>query len=72
LPKIQATRGEGDSTASSVAAPNDVVRHACPSKRSPSWSPTKKNHLIDKDSVKIKDLEHALIEKAEQLFRGML
>jgi hypothetical protein len=28
------------------------------------------NHLIDKDSLKIKDLEHVLIEKVEQLFSG--
>jgi hypothetical protein len=28
-------------------------------------------HLIDKDSHKIKELEHVLIKKAEQLFRDM-
>jgi len=28
--------------------------------------------LIDKDSLKIKELEHVLIEKGEQLFRDML
>jgi hypothetical protein len=27
-------------------------------------------HLIDKDSHKIKELEHVLIKKAEQLFSG--
>jgi hypothetical protein len=34
--------------------------------------PIKWNHLIDKDSLKIKELEHALIEKVEQLFRDTL
>jgi len=34
--------------------------------------PIKWNHLIDKDSPKIKELEHFLIEKVEQLFRDML
>ncbi|MGH6794321.1 MAG: hypothetical protein ACREDH_03780 [Methylocella sp.] len=34
--------------------------------------PIKWNHLIDKDSLKIKELEHVLIEKVEQLFRDML
>jgi hypothetical protein len=34
--------------------------------------PIKWNHLIDKDSLKIKVLEHVLIEKVEQLFRDML
>jgi hypothetical protein len=30
------------------------------------------NHVIDKESLKIKELEHVLIEKLEQLFRDML
>jgi hypothetical protein len=30
------------------------------------------NHVIEKDSLKIKELEHVLIEKVEQLFRDML
>jgi hypothetical protein len=30
------------------------------------------NHLIGKDSLKIKELEHVGIEKVEQLFRDML
>jgi hypothetical protein len=34
--------------------------------------PIKWNHLIDKDALKIKELEHVLIEKVEQLFRDML
>jgi len=34
--------------------------------------PIKWNHLIDKDSLKIKVLEHVLIEKVEQFFRDML
>jgi hypothetical protein len=34
--------------------------------------PIKWNHLIDKDSLKINELEHALIEKVEQPFRDML
>jgi len=29
-------------------------------------------HVIEKDSLKIKELEHVLIEKGEQLFRDML
>ena len=29
-------------------------------------------HLIDKDSFKIKELEHVLIENVEQVFRVML
>ncbi len=33
--------------------------------------PIKWNHLIDKDSLKIKELEHVLIEKVEQLFWDM-
>jgi len=28
--------------------------------------------VIEKDSLKIKELEHVLIEKVEQLFRDML
>ena len=38
----------------------------------PERVPIKWNHLIDKDSLKIKELEHVLIEKLEQLFRDML
>jgi hypothetical protein len=34
--------------------------------------PIKWNHLIDKDALKIKELEHVLTEKVEQLFRDML
>jgi len=30
------------------------------------------NHVIEKESLKIKELEHVLIEKVEQLFRDML
>jgi hypothetical protein len=33
--------------------------------------PIKWNHSIDKDALKIKELEHVLIEKVEQLFRDM-
>jgi hypothetical protein len=28
------------------------------------------NHVIDKEPLKFKELEHVLIEKAEQLFRN--
>ncbi|PZR87068.1 MAG: hypothetical protein DLM68_08990 [Hyphomicrobiales bacterium] len=34
--------------------------------------PIKWNHLIEKDTAQIKELEHVLIEKVEQLFRDML
>jgi hypothetical protein len=34
--------------------------------------PIKWNHLIDKDSLKIKELERVGIEKVEQLFLDML
>ena len=34
--------------------------------------PIKWNPLIGKDSLKIKELEHVLIEKVEQFFRDML
>jgi len=34
--------------------------------------PIKWAHLIGKDSFKIKELGHVLIEKGEQLFRDML
>jgi hypothetical protein len=34
--------------------------------------PLKWTHLIDKDSFKIKELEHVLIENVEQVFRVML
>ena len=30
------------------------------------------NHVIEKESLKFKELEHVLAEKAEQLFRDML
>ncbi|MGH6822291.1 MAG: hypothetical protein ACREC4_02190, partial [Methylocella sp.] len=30
------------------------------------------NHVIEKESLKFKELEHALVEKVEQLFRDML
>jgi len=30
------------------------------------------NHVIEKESLKFKEVEHALIEKVEQLFRDML
>ncbi len=30
------------------------------------------NHVIDKESLRFKDVEHVLIEKVEQLFRDML
>ena len=33
--------------------------------------PIKWNHLIEKESLKFKELEHAGIEKVEQLFRDM-
>ncbi|MDQ6869364.1 MAG: hypothetical protein M3178_13630 [Pseudomonadota bacterium] len=33
--------------------------------------PIKWNHLIDKDALKLKDLEHVGIEKVEQLFLDM-
>jgi hypothetical protein len=36
----------------------------------PPLVPIKWNHLIDKDSLKIKELEHVGIEKVEQLFSG--
>jgi hypothetical protein len=34
--------------------------------------PTRWIHLIEKESLKFKELEHVLIEKADQLFRNML
>jgi len=30
------------------------------------------DHLIDKESLRFKELEHVLLEKAEQLFWNML
>jgi hypothetical protein len=30
------------------------------------------NHVIEKEALKFKELEHVLIEKVEQLFRDML
>jgi len=38
----------------------------------PRRVPIKWNHLIDKDSPKIKELEHVSIEKVEQFFQDML
>jgi len=29
-------------------------------------------HLVEKESLRFKELEHVLIEKVEQLFRNML
>ena len=34
--------------------------------------PIRWNHLIEKESLKFKELEHVLIEKVGQLFRSML
>ncbi len=34
--------------------------------------PIRWNHLIEKESLKFKEMEHVLIEKVEQLFRNML
>ena len=34
--------------------------------------PIRWNHLIGKESLKIKDLEHVMIEKADQFFQNML
>ncbi len=34
--------------------------------------PIRWNHLIEKESLRFKDLEHVLIEKVDQLFRNML
>ncbi len=34
--------------------------------------PIRWNHLIEKESLKFKELEHVLIEKVDQLFRNML
>jgi hypothetical protein len=34
--------------------------------------PIRWNHLIEKESLKFKELEHVLIEKVEQLLRNML
>ena len=34
--------------------------------------PTRWTHLIDKESLRFKELEHVLIEKVEQVFRDML
>ncbi len=30
------------------------------------------NHVIEKESLRFKELEHVLIEKVEQLYRNML
>jgi hypothetical protein len=30
------------------------------------------NHVIEKESLKFKELEHVLVEKVEQLFRDIL
>ena len=50
-----------------VEAPNRVFAGGITLER----VPIKWNHLIDKDSLKIKELEHVPIEKVEQLFRDM-
>jgi len=74
VPKIQAMRDERDSIISSVAAPNHVGSPCLPARSAPGALesiPIKWNHLIDKDSLKIKELEHVLIQKVEQLFRDM-
>ena len=43
-------------------------RHAATLERFPiTW-----NHVIEKESLRFKELEHVLIEKAEQLFRDKL
>jgi hypothetical protein len=34
--------------------------------------PIRWNHLIEKESLRVKELEHVLIEKVDQLFRNML
>jgi hypothetical protein len=34
--------------------------------------PIRSNHLIEKESLRFKELEHVLIEKAGQLFRSTL
>ncbi len=34
--------------------------------------PIRGNHLIEKESLKIKEMEHVLIEKVSHLFRNML
>jgi len=34
--------------------------------------PIRWNHLIEKESLEFKELEHVLIEKVDQLFRNML
>jgi hypothetical protein len=34
--------------------------------------PIRWNHLIEKESLRFKELEHVLIEKVDQLFRNML
>jgi hypothetical protein len=34
--------------------------------------PYRWNHVIEKESLKFKELEHVLAEKVEQLFRDML
>jgi hypothetical protein len=46
-----------------------LVRRAC--RRAP-WARVRVPIKIDKDSLKIKELEHVGIEKGEQLFRDAL
>jgi hypothetical protein len=45
----------------------EVVRSRTLARVPIKWAP-----LIGKDSFKIKELEHVLIEKGEQLFRDMI
>jgi hypothetical protein len=48
------------------------VGFACATKVNLERFPITWNHVIDKEALKIKELEHVLIEKVEQLFRDML
>jgi hypothetical protein len=41
-------------------------------KRALERFPSTWNHVIEKESLKFKEVEHVLIEKVEQLFRDML
>ncbi len=52
-----------------------VQGRAAPSTRGaprPQRFPIGCNHLIEKESLRFKELEHVLIEKVGQLFRNML
>ncbi|MGH6846298.1 MAG: hypothetical protein ACREC0_02330 [Methylocella sp.] len=40
--------------------------------RSLEHFPVTRTHVIERESLKFKELEHFLIEKVEQLFRDML